>query len=339
MDRTFATRSRHGRRLGFLAATGAGLALVVAACGGSAATPTPAAPADAYSVVSKAVAAPMDKVKVNVGLTTTGGSSPITIDPKSIEVVADTTAGKGTFHLSLPKAALGSDASALPITGDTIDLDVLFDGQAIYVKSPLLATFLPLLLSQSGQQVPGDLTGWIKLGTADELGGLLSGLGAGAGAGASAQPSMPAMASMTPDELKQQLEDAGITVTFVGTEQHNGADADHLTISVDPTKLEASDLFKQVPAAQLGQLKDLAGKGTVSGDVWFDHASGRLSEADVNFGDTTSGETGKLQVLVSDPGNVSIEAPANAPEVPIAPLLQTLMSLGGGLLPGASSNP
>jgi uncharacterized protein YidB (DUF937 family) len=335
MDRTLATGSRHGRRLGFLAATGAGLALVVAACGASTATPTPAPSADAYAVVSKAVAAPMDKLKVNVGVTTTGGSSPITIDPKSIELVTDTTAGKGTFHLSLPKAALGSDASALPITGDTIDLDVLFDGQAVYIKSPLAAQFLPLLLMQTGQQVPGDLTGWIKLGTAEELGGIVKSLGAGA----SAQPSMPAMASLTPDELKQKLQDAGITVTFVGTEQHNGVDADHLTISVDPTKLEGSDIFKQVPAGQLGQLKDLAGKGTVSGDVWFDHASGRLSEADINLADTASGSTGKITVLLSDPGTVSIDTPANAPEVPITPLVQMLLQLGGSMMPGASANP
>ena len=336
MHRTLATRTRQGRRLGFLAATGAGLALVVAACGASTATPTPAPSADAYSVVSKAVQAPMDRLKVNVGITTTGGSSPLTIDPKQIEVVADTKAGKGTFHLSLPKSALGSDASALPITGDTIDLDVLFDGQGIYIKSPLAASFLPLLLAQTGQPVPGDLTGWIKLGTAEELGGMLNGLGAGA----SAAPSeMPAMASMTPDEIKQKLEQAGITVTYVGTEQHNGADADHVTIAVDPTKLEGSDILKQVPAGQLGQLKDLAGKGTVSGDVWFDKASGRLSEADINFTDSGSGSTGKITVLVADPGTVTIDTPANAPEVAIAPLLQMVLQMGGSMIPGASAAP
>jgi hypothetical protein len=336
MDRTLATRSGHGRRLGFLAATGAGLALAVAACGGSTATPTPtpAAPADAYSVVSKAVAAPMDKVKVNLGITTTGGDSPLTIDPKQVELVVDTKAGKGTFHLSLPKAALGSDASALPITGDTIDLDVLFDGQAVYAKSPLAATFLPLLLSQSGQQVPGDLTGWIKLGTAEELGGLLSGLTPAT----SAEPSMPAMGSFTPDQLKDELEKAGITVTYVGTENHNGVDSDHVTIAVDPSKLENSDIAKDVPMGQLGQLKDLVGSGTASGDVWFDRSTGRISEADINLGDS-SGGTSKITLLVSDPGNVSFDAPANAPEVPLTPLLQTLMQLGGSMLPGASATP
>ena len=335
MDRTLVTGSRRGRRLGLLSATGAGLALVVAACAGSTATPTPAPPADAAAVVSRAVAAPMDKLKIDVGLTTTGDSA-VTIDPKSIELVVDTKAGKGTFHLSLPKSALGSDASALPIAGDTIDLDVLFDGQAIYAKSPLAATLLPLLLSQSGTQVPGDLTGWLKLGTAEELGGLLGSLGAGA----SASPSqMPAMASMTPDQLKQELEQAGITVTLVGTEQHNGTNMDHVTIAVDPSKVADSDIGKQVPAGQLGTLKDLAGAGTLSGDLWFDHASGRIAEADINAVDKNGAQNAKVTILVSDPGNVSFDAPPNAVEVPITPLLQTLMTLGGGLIPGASANP
>jgi hypothetical protein len=336
MDRTVILARRRAGPLGLVFAALAVLALVVAACGAASATPTPAPSSDAYSVVSKAVAAPMDRIKVNVGIKTTGGKTPMTIDPKQIEVVADTKAGKGTFHLSLPKSALGSDGSALPIAGDTLDLDVLFDGQAIYAKSPLAATFLPLLLSQSGQQVPGDLTGWIKLGTAEELGGLVSGLAAGA----SAQPSIPAVASMTPDQIKQKLEEAGITVTYVGAEQHNGIDADHMTVTVDPSKLENSDIAKNVPGGQLGQLKDLAGSGTLSGDLWFDRSTGRFAEADINTTDKTSGENATITVLLSDPGNVSFDAPANAPEVPIAPLIQSLMSsFGGGLLPGSSATP
>ncbi len=333
MHRTLSSGRRTGP-LGLVAAALAVLALVVAACGASTATPSPTPPSDAYSVVTKAVAAPMDRIKVNVGIKSTGGDSAVNIDPKQIELVADTKAGKGTFHLSLPKAALGSDASALPIAGDTIDLDVLFDGQAVYAKSPLAATFLPLLLSQSGQQVPGDLTGWIKLGTAAELGGLLGGLTAGA----SAEPSMPAISSLTPDQIKQELEKAGVTVTYVGTENRNGVDADHMTVTVDPSKLENSDIANQVPGGQLGDLKSLAGEGTVSGDLWFDRGTGRISEADINVADK-SGQSGTITVLVSDPGNVSFDAPANAPEVPITPLLQTLMQFSGGLLPGASANP
>ena len=270
----------------------------------------------------------MDQVKVNVGVKTTGGDSDITIDPKAIEVVADTKAGKGTFHLSLPKAALGTNANMLPVAGETIDVDVLFDGNGVYVKSPLAATLLPMLLMQSGQQIPGDLSGWIKLGTAEELGGLLGGL---AGVpGASADPSMPGMSDITPEELKRQLEDAGITVAVVGTESRNGVDSDHVTITVDPTKLAASDIAKEIPGGQLGQIQDLAGDGTLSGDLWFDRATGRINEAQINVADK-NGESATITILVSDPGSVAIEAPADATELPIGPLLETLMQTFGGL--------
>jgi len=329
MNRTAAAATaRRGRRLGLLATAGATFALVVAACGGTAATPTPIPPSDAYTVVSKAVGAPMDRVKVNLGLTTSGGDTPVTIDPKQIEVVADTKNGKGTFHLSLPKSALGTNANALPLAGDTIDVDVLFDGSAVYVKSPLAATLLPLLMAQSGQQVPGDLSGWIKLGTAEELGGLLGGL---AGVpDASEAPSASGLGDLTPEQLKQALEEAGVTVTYVGTEARNGVDTDHMTITIDPTKLAGSDVAKELPGGQLGQIQQLAGEGTASGDLWFDRATGRISEADINLADK-NGETAKVTILVSDPGDVSFDAPAGATEVPIGPLLQTLMQTFGGL--------
>jgi hypothetical protein len=344
MDRTAALASpRRSGRLGLVLAALAVLVLLVAACGGTASTPAPTAPptpSDAYSVISRAVAAPMDKVKIDLGIKTTGTGSDMTIDPKSIELVIDTKAGKGTFHLSLPKSALGSDASALPITGDTIDLDVLFDGQAVYAKSPIAAQFLPMLLMQSGQQVNGDLSGWLKLGTVDDFKGLVGSLGAMASMepGASEQPSMPSLASLSPDELKQQLEAAGVTFTYVGREQRNGVDADHVQVSIDPSKLEGSDAAKQLPLGQLGGLSQLAGKGTLTGDIWFNAATGQLSEADINVADSSGGTTA-VTLLVSDAGDVSIDTPANATDVPLTSLLQTLMSTFGGLMPGASANP
>src|SRR3954447_2883565 len=344
MTRTSITDSRRrARRLGLLSSAAAGLALIAAACGATTAaptpTPTPTPPSDAYAVVSKGVQAPMDHVKDNLGINTTGGTSDISIDPSSIEAVIDTKAGKGTFHLSLPKTALGTATNALPIPGDKIELDAIFDGTSVYAKSPLAASLLPLLLLQSGQPVPGDLTGWIKLGTAEELAGLAGGVAGlpGASNGPSAS-SAPDLSSLTPDQLKQRLEEAGITVTYAGSEQHNGVDADHMKLAIDPAKLAASDITKQLPAGQLGQVQQVAGAASASGDLWFDKATGRITEADLNLVDK-SGATTALTILVSDPGNVSIEAPANATELPLTPLLKTLMNLGGGLIPGASTAP
>src|SRR3954467_11537324 len=88
MTRTSITDSRRRpRRLGLLSSAAAGLALIAAACGATTATPTPpptppptpTPPSDAYAVVSKGVQAPMDHVKVNLGIKTTGGTSDISI--------------------------------------------------------------------------------------------------------------------------------------------------------------------------------------------------------------------------------------------------------------------
>src|SRR3954454_10996537 len=271
MTRTSITDSRRrARRLGLLSSAAAGLALLAAACGCGATTatptptPTPTPPSDAYAVVSKGVQAPMDHVKVNLGIKTTGGTPDISIDPSSIEAVIDTKAGKGTFHLSLPKTALGTATNALPIPGDKIELDAIFDGTSVYAKSPLAAPLLPLLLLQSGQPVPGDLTGWIKLGTAEELAGLAGGVGGApdASSAPSASSSAPDLSALTPDALKQQLEAAGVTVTYAGSEQRNGVDTDHMKLAVDPAKLSASGIAKQVPAGQLGQVQQLADGGS-----------------------------------------------------------------------------
>jgi hypothetical protein len=306
-------------------------ALLLAACGATAtATPTPVP--DPASVVARAVEAPMDRVKVQVGIEATADGETISIDPSQVEAIVDTAAGKGSFHLSLPKAMLGDDAAMLPVMGDTIDLDVLFDGEALYLKSPLAASLLPMLLIQSGQPIPGDLTGWIKLGTAEELGGLAQGLGGMVMP--SAEPSLSPLAGATPEEIARQLADAGITVTYVGTEPRNGVDSDHVTITVDLEKLAASELAQGVPGGQPGQLEALADAGALSADAWFDRATGRVTEIAVNVaGD--AGEKATITILVSDPGDVSLDAPADAVEVPIAPLVQTLMEtfMGGMALP------
>jgi hypothetical protein len=315
--------TRGGRLRRGLALVALPLTLVVAACG--AATPSAPAATDAYQVTSKVFDAPLDRVKVNVGVTTTG-SDAIEIKPDAIQLIVDTKAGKGSVHLSLPSKALGSEGASLGALGggDTIDIDALFDGQGLYVKSPLAATVLPLLAMQGVQVPTGDLTGWLKLGTAEELGGFMGAIG---GAEASADPGQ--LKDLSPEDLKKELENAGVTVTVVGREQRNGVDSDHLLLNVDLKKLEASDLGKQVPSDQLGAL-GAAANGTLSADVWLDAANGRPNEIALHAADGS--DKAEIQVLISDPGNVSLDAPASFVEVPIAPLLAPLMqSLGGAL--------
>jgi hypothetical protein len=303
------------------------LGILVAACGGS----QPPAETDPYAIVTKSADAPYDKLKVQVGLETKGNpEGDIKIDPSAIEVVVDSKAGTGSFRLSLPASALGEGASGLAqlgITGDTLDIEVLFDGDALYAKSPLFATILPMLMAQTGQTVSGDLTGWLKLGTASEFEGLVGALGGVAQP--SAAPSF-AIGDLEPADLKKQLEEAGVALAYVGTEQRNGADAEHLTMTMDFEKLAASPMADQLPADQLSQLKELAGTEPVTMDLWFDKASGRLSELSGTV--KADGQEAAIKVLVSDPGAVTIAAPADAVEVPIAPLLLSLLQMFGGSL-------
>lgn len=297
MNRSISILTRRSR--GLRAALPAALALVAlaaAACGGT----TPAS-TDPYTIAGKAFDAAYDQVKVQVGIKTSGGTSDIAIDPGAIELVLDTKAGKGSFHLSLPVAALGSDAASLRsmgITGDTLDLDVLWDGQALYAKSPLAASLIPALLAQSGQTVSGDLTGWLKLGTADEFGALAKQF-AGTPE-ASAPASTAPIGDLDPAALKKDLEDSGIVVTYVGSETRNGVEADHLTLTLDPAKLASGPAAQQLPAAQLNQLTGLAGSETLSADLWLDKASGRLTEIYLH-GASQSGEKADVTILLSTP--------------------------------------
>jgi hypothetical protein len=327
MNPSLATFLHTGRRRLALAAVP--LALVIAGCGAAPATSTPAAAADAYAVAGTAFDAPLDRVKVNVGVTTTG-SNAVTIPPEAIQVVVDSKAGKGSLHLALPVAALGDQAAslgALGVTGDTLELDAIFDGQGLYVKSPLASKVLPLLMLQSGQAPSGDLTGWIKLGTAQELGGLLGGLGATPGG---SPAGMDELKNLDPAKLKEKLDQAGVTVTYVGSEQRNGVDAEHLTLTVDPKKLAASDIGKQLPSGQLGQIAGAAGSATLTADVWLDKATGRPAEIDIHA--TEGSDKTDITVLVSDPGDVALTAPAPFTEVPVGPLLSSIMQMVGGSL-------
>ena len=327
------TTSFHVRsaRLGILLL----LAMLASAACGASATPSPS-PADAYQAASRAIQAPMDQIEIQVGVQSTGGTNDISIDPSSIQLVLDTKAGKANLHLSLPLSALGSDAAqiqALGVTGDTLDLDVIYDGSALYAKSPLAATLIPMLSLQSGTPITGDLTGWLRLGTADDFAGLVGSLGAIASAAPEASPAPSGLADLDPEQLKTELENAGVTITYVGTESRNGADSDHLTLTVDQSKLETSPLASQLPSSQLGQIEGLVGGGTLSADVWLDRSDGRLNEADLHIGSSDGSKT-DVTILVSVPDSASFDAPSDYTDVPVVPLITTLMqTFGGSLLP------
>jgi hypothetical protein len=250
--------------------------------------------------------------------------------------VVDTKAGKGLFHLSVPTSALGADAAGLAqfgITGDTIDLDVLYDGVALYAKSPIAPALLHALYSSGGNAPSGDLAGWLKLATAADFKALAA-LG-----GSVAAPSAAPMASFADaNALKAALLGMGVTLTYVGTEQHNGTNADHVSVAVDWQKLAASPQFQsRASQAQVQQVITTLQNTTATIDLWVDHGNGRIVGVELKGASKSDAtQTFDLAVSLKTPdAGTSLEAPSGAVEVPLIQLLGPLLQgfMGGGVTP------
>jgi hypothetical protein len=308
----------------FLALALIAVTATVAACSGSGTT-------DPYQLAWNARTAGWDQVQVDVGVSVKGGSNPVTINPGAIRLVVDSKAGKGLFHVSLPAAALGTDASKLltqfGISGTTIDLDVLYDGTALYAKSPFAPALVAALFSSSGTAPSGDLTGWLKLASKADFESL------GALAGGSLPSTAPMATIADAAALKTQLEGMGITLTYVGSEQHNGVDANHLSAAVDWQKLAANPLF----AAGSSQAQVKTGlaaleAATVSLDFWLDKSSNRIIGIDFKASpksDTT--QSGEVIINFKTPdAGTSLETPSSFVELPVMQSLGQLMKSFGG---------
>ncbi|NJD26877.1 MAG: hypothetical protein FIA92_01100 [Chloroflexi bacterium] len=304
------------------------LAAMVAACGGQAAVTN-----DPYELVHRAQSATWERVQVDVGINVSGPET-ISIDPSAMRFAIDTTAGKANIHVAFPIAALGDAASeirALGITGDTLDIDVIFDGEALYAKSAALGNVFAALMVQAGEIPSGDMTGWLQLLSKADLESLGS-----LGGGLSPVPvpdDLPIPSGADVGTIKTSLEEMGITLTYVGTGSRNGVDADHVSVAVDLAKLAESEFVKGMDSGDL----DLdPSDGTLSGDLWFERSNGRLIGVDIHAASTTdTTEKADITINLHDPdAGVSFDAPASFVEVPLMELISSFMGgLGGGLLP------
>lgn len=320
-----------------LTALAAAVAVVVlAAC-----SSTPAQ-TDPYQVVTDATHASYGNlVQLNLGLDGTSSGQSVHVDPSAIRLIVDTKAGKADFAVSLPLDSLQIDAATraqLGLTGSTLDLEVLYDGAALYAKSPVLQPLLTALLMQTGT-TPGDLSGWVKLGTAQEL----AALGASIIPQASMVPSVsgaPA-ASVDAATMKTDLENAGITLTYVGQEQRGGQKVDHISATFDSSKLQNSPVASDVPSAQLSQVEGALAQFDMTPDLWFAADTHQLTEVDLKLtpkaGSASPAASGmspvSLTLLVSTPADDrALQTPSNATSVSIGPIIQSLLqSFGGGL--------
>ncbi len=102
-------------------------------------------------------------------------------------------------------------------------------------------------------------------------------------------------------------------------------------------------MASELPASQLGQVKDALGQADLAADLWFAADSHALTEVDVTAtpkagtnasAQPSAGDKLSLVLLISTPKDASaLAAPTNYSELPLAPIIQSLMqSFGQGLL-------
>jgi hypothetical protein len=303
------------------------LAAAVVTAGCAAAAPPP----DAYDQLSAAIETSWSPIQVNVGLRATTTGSTFELDARNLAFVLDTAGGRAGLHVSLPAADLEIPVGTLRqlgIDGDSIDFDLVYAGDALYVRSPVLRPTLRMILGPTGKLPAGDLGGWLKLGTKEELTAL-------AALGGSATGGLPSFAppSAGPGSFRTSLEAAGIAIASAGAEQRNGADRLHLTFTVDTTKLAADPNFRA--GAGAGGQRDLAiatvKDMTVSGDLWIDPATNHVVEMSSHVASAANpADAGDVIVTVIAPdGSVPLDVPSSFVDIPLGPLLTEAMKLLG----------
>lgn len=294
---------------------------------------------DPYQLVYAASkAATSDVVQLKVGVSVQG-ATPMTISPDAFKLTVDSKTKKFRVQVELPVANLGIPAAqlqALGVTGDTISADLLWDGNGVYLNSPVAAKVLSILMTQFNQTPPANLAGWLRLGTAAEFAALAGQLGA--------MPSIaPAASAPTITDgasLKSQLEPNGITLTYVETVSRNGVSANHVSMAFDWAKLAANPALKALSAAQLAQLMTLESEADLGVDLWLDASTSKLVEIDGHVAQKAGAASGtpekaEIVILIGAPdAATTLDAPATYTEIPLTPLIKSLVEqFGKGMFP------
>jgi hypothetical protein len=289
------------------------LAAALAGCG-------PAA-VDPYQLTSNVLTKPWERVQVNIGFSVRTADTTVSVAPEMMRLVIDTVAEKGLFSVSIPAEALGMSRAELAMSGlpdSTLELDLLFDSEALYARAPFLASIVPFLVAGGDGLPDGDLTGWLRLGTMadfDALGQMMSGMEDIQATG----PDWSALVGLDAAELRDKLERSGITLIHEGSDTRNGMAAERLSITVDYVELAESELFAGMDSRDL-ELMAASGL-TLTTDLWIAQATGMPIEIVAN-GSSADIDVFQFVMLFSEPDpSVSLEAPANFIDVP---LLETL---------------
>jgi hypothetical protein len=332
------------RARAFTAAAIVAGAIAISGCS-PAASPSPTPPPDAASLLTAAGKATYPtKLEMTFGGSFTSAGATTNLPDKMLVVDVDTAAGAGVVHLAVPTSLLGAGAApqlaALGVTGDTLALDVLFDGKALYAKSPLLPSLMSQLSLLGGATPLPSITAdtWAMLVDEATMKEITS-------SAKTAVSSAAPVASANTADMKAQLEQAGVTVALGPQTTGPGGPANDIKLTIDPVKLKAyaeanADKLPSNTASQLANLDSLT---AFSADAIVDVATSRLEQVTLSAAGKQNGAdmsfTFKMGIAEA-PAGTSFSAPSGAVDVPIVKMLTPfLSSMFAGGLPGASTQP
>jgi hypothetical protein len=321
---------------------------------------------DPYGLLDKAWSVGWDRVQVQVGFNfeaqNTGGGDVMPIpaqlgnvhlDPGAITAIVDTKTGQWRLAVAISMDAMGINPNllggALPF--QSIDLEAIYDGSAVYAKSPLLPMWLEPMASGLGSPITGDLTGWVKLGTASDLepfaggeGSLLATILLGRGLPDLGTLPLPLPTPGNAESLRGFFEDLGVVTEYKGTEQRSGVDAYHVAAGLDIAKLAGSSRLATllgVGREQLQGLTETARQVALSAELWFDKDSGRLVGLLLS-GQTLQGSTIKASLVLNltEPAEADpFAAPATFSDVALKELIGSGRNNQGGGFSEATTAP
>lgn len=288
----------------------AGLVVVFAsACGSSSTTPAPGSSGAAGNPTTAASVAP-----------TVNANTPDSIITSVINGGADIK----SFHIKLAvsgtikAAALKSQAgtSGIPITSDVkldgtaIEGDVDVANQAAH-----LSLTVPAMQMLGGVPITGDVilvsnTLYYKVSllgpkyTKTDLSSLAGSLPVSVPT-ALPSPGASAMAGLTDEinQLRAQMQAAGVTATLVGVEQIGGKDANHINISIPIDKINAAIAAQASPGTDMKI-------DSASVDFWVYKSDSRLAQIEVKGASSTIGNLDLMITVTNYDQPVTVAAPA-----------------------------
>lgn len=302
------------------------LAAVIAGCGAPATN-------DPYVLTSNALDASWSRVQIDVSLRAQIAGESVSLERGALRLAMDVESGKALFTLSIDARDFGLEPAELPFLGlrdPRIEVDVLFDGEAVYARSPLAAEFLPMLLGEFGEAAQEDYAGWLRLGSREEF-EVLAALASMSQPQPEVAPQLAELAAMSPAEIQAWMEGAGVTLSYEGVEQREGVQASHLRMVMDMAKLVQSQQLPGVDPRQLAEIA--AAEAVITADAWLNPATSRPVEVSLEL--TSSDpelEQLSLAVYFSEPdASVTFASPESYVDVPVVSLIQQFM---GGFGPG-----